>query len=668
MFQRNRPRYRPVSNNGSGSGAPGSGPGGLSGLPRGAPVSAAPAGLSGVFGAVLTLAVATIAVVGVAVSTGLWVYNDDLIKDKNDRQQGQIEALIADVASINASLPDGNGTVFFDDEWVMAHGPEPGRKFMFNASQISPGMKTNYIWPNVSGTVVLQETSPTMFPENLFAVTGEFDSRQIEFDLDLLTAGASRVFRWPNKNGVVATIADVVAVAGNTSEFLDSEFAILNDPDTTKLARFNASLLDTNTNRTYFFPNLDGTLVLTTGNQTLSDKILDNSNTIAVLDTEFTLENAAGGPGDEIQFDLSAVTAPRTISFANTDLTVVGRVSGSWSSTSLGLSSAGTYSDIQLGGAQNTDRFFRFRSGGGAPNGLAGVCLSSFDSNNWFLAADANDGGALKLFWNNSLPSADGELGDAILSVDQGTKDLQLHQSGDDTVYEALDVSQLTAPRTGTFPDTDCTFLCESATQNVTNKNLDTSNTITVLDTGFAIDNGTGAQLTFDTSSLTTSQSLSAPDNSGEIALNYNEEAAYVRLDSNFAVADNSNTKIVWSNTPVLNANGNWDTGTDEYTCPTDGLYRVSCYVTWSGGTPASSRLLFLVTSGSIGTLTIADQRGVTSRLSQGASITIPLNATDTIFVEAFQDSGSPNNVLANDSGGSGTYMMIEYVGPHSQV
>lgn len=647
--------------------------------PVGQPVIAGTSGVLGASGGggilssfysfltVLSMVVATIAVAGVAVSTGLWAHNVNELYAENRQDRDSIAALEAQIQAINQSLPDGNGTTFFDDTWVMAHAGAPSQKFMLNASQVTPGIKRNYAGPDADGVIALQETLPTTFPENLFAVTGDSDNRQLQLDLSLFSPDALRILKAPNKNGVIATIQDIVLVAGNSSEFLDSEFGLLNDPDITKLARVNLSLFDTNTNHTFFLPNLTGILLLTTGNQTISDKILDNSNSVTVLDTALTIEDA-GNPGSTAQFRVPNSGTQRTYTLADGSMVLVGRGTGGlWNLESLGLTgTANTFNAITMNAAANIDRFFRFGSVG---SGQAGVMLSSFSSNNWAVLGDGSAGGDFRIYWNNSIPSANNELGDAVLSVDAGTKDLQLHQSGDDTVYEALDVSQLTAPRTGTFPDTDCTFLCEAATQNVTNKNLDTSNTITVLDTGLAIENAGGVQLTLNTSGLSTDQTLSPPDNSGEIALNYNEETVYVQLTTTFSVPDNTMTKIEWDDPPLLDANGNWDTGTNEYTCPEDGLYRISCYIEWTSAAGGGNRKLFLTTSGSIGSLVLGDDRNVgTNRVFQGSSVLVPLNATDTLYAAALQDSGGANDITSMTDGASTTYMTVEYIGPHSQT
>lgn len=427
---------------------------------------------------VLTAIAAVVGVVGVGVSTGLWAYNVHLIQDTDKAQQSEINDLNATIMIIVDIL--GNGTIFIDDEWTMVNAVQQSRQFMLNASLISLGTKRNYAGPDADGIFLLDTTFVPVFEEQDFAITAMGDpTTRLELDLGMLTAGVVRILQVPNKNGIIATLQDVVAVAGNTSVFLDSAFRLENDPDTTKGAMFNLTFLTSNTNRTYWVPDLSGILVLTTGNQTISDKTIDNTNAITVLDINLAIESSSS-PGDLVMFDASGISTNRILTIADDDITIVGRAGTSWSVETLGLDGGtGTFNSIAVISMTQVDRFFRFRSGGGGIGGFSGIQLSSFDTDNWFLTADPNDGGDLKLFWNNTLPSANNELGDVILSVDDASKDLRLHQSGDDTIYADLDVSALTAPRTASFPDTDCVFLCESAVQNISNKDItDPSNTV----------------------------------------------------------------------------------------------------------------------------------------------------------------------------------------------
>ena len=236
-----------------------------------------------------------ISVIWIAIVTGLWLYNKSILV-------GDINNLDDRVDAINASIPEGNGTVFFDDEFTIANGPQPGRKFMFNASLVAMGTKRNYAFPNDDGIVLLDSTFEPVFPEDEFAVVGDVDpTTRLEFDLSLIPGSTLRLASWQNKHCTVACLDDINGGGGNATEFLDSQFAILNDPDTTKRAMFDASQIDPLTNRTYAFPNLNGTLTLTTGAQTLTDKIIDSTTNTVTADN---LHSAT------TTIDVSSATAP----------------------------------------------------------------------------------------------------------------------------------------------------------------------------------------------------------------------------------------------------------------------------------------------------------------------------------------------------------------------
>ncbi|MBI5511345.1 MAG: hypothetical protein HY903_21500 [Deltaproteobacteria bacterium] len=66
--------------------------------------------------------------------------------------------------------------------------------------------------------------------------------------------------------------------------------------------------------RTITWPNAGGTLLLGSAAQMVSNKILDASNTVAVADTLFTIENAAG---NTLTFDLTNLTNNRTVTLRN---------------------------------------------------------------------------------------------------------------------------------------------------------------------------------------------------------------------------------------------------------------------------------------------------------------------------------------------------------------
>lgn len=616
----------------------------------------------------LTALLAILAAIGVAVATGVLAHNIHKLYAQNQEMNQLINQLELQLQLINASLPDGNGTTVFDNEWTIAHGPNPGRKFMWNAGNITAGVKQTYYLPDTSGVVALQSTLPTTFPENLFAITGINDTRSVTFSLELFTPGITRVFQYPNKNGILATLDDIVAASGNTSEFLDSAFAILGDPDTTRRVMFNNGMLQTASNYTFFFPDVLGgaILVVTTGNQTLSDKTLDNTNIIMILDVNFAIENALG---NQAFFNATALTSNHVYTLPDADMTFVGRNDTDWEILSIGMDGgSGSFNFLNLMATTGVDRFFKFRSGGGGGgnNGYSGIYLSSSDTDNWFLTADANDGGDFKLFWNSSVPMGNNELGDVILSVDDSNKRLRLHQSGDDTVYMELSVSSLTVPRIGTFRDRNCLFVCSMGPQTLSLTVLDDTNTITVNDTELTIKGAGGRKLKFDGSNMQDDITLVPPIANGTMALDWNDDAVIcVALSggSDQTLSTGVATKINFVES--IDANGNFASGT--YTAPRTGLYRIFSAITFEGGLSVGVRRIILNHSGTEYLLQTLPAIS-TLDMGVGGSILLAANATDTFEIFGFQTAGVSLDVLNLVGSLVANRFSVEFVGFNSQI
>ncbi len=202
-------------------------------------------------------------------------------------------------------------TVFLDSEFAIQNDPDVSKEFMFDAGAISLATTRIFAWQDTDGTVALLSDVPvvtSVFEDDVFAIQHAADmSREIMFDVSSVSTFSTRTFTWQDKNGTVAMISDIFNALGNVSQFLDSEFAILNDPDNTKVAMFDASAIATLTTRTYVFPNLDGTLMLTAGVQTISDKTWDSSNAVTLLNTNLFLQDD-GDITKQLQFNIANQT------------------------------------------------------------------------------------------------------------------------------------------------------------------------------------------------------------------------------------------------------------------------------------------------------------------------------------------------------------------------
>lgn len=91
----------------------------------------------------------------------------------------------------------------------------------------------------------------------------------------------------------------------------DSLFTLQDDGDATKQLQFQLSGISTATTRTLTIPDASGVIELTTATQTVQNKTLDNTNTITLKDTNFTLQDD-GDTTKQLRFQLSGITTATT--------------------------------------------------------------------------------------------------------------------------------------------------------------------------------------------------------------------------------------------------------------------------------------------------------------------------------------------------------------------
>lgn len=105
----------------------------------------------------------------------------------------------------------------------------------------------------------------------------------------------------------------------------DVNLSIQDDGDATKIAKFNASAIDTATTRTYNLPNADTSLVGNDNAETLSNKDLDNTNSATFQDTNLTVQDNSDNT-KQINLDISNVDTgtTRTLGVPNADTTLLG--------------------------------------------------------------------------------------------------------------------------------------------------------------------------------------------------------------------------------------------------------------------------------------------------------------------------------------------------------
>jgi len=92
----------------------------------------------------------------------------------------------------------------------------------------------------------------------------------------------------------------------NTVNLLDSQFTLQDGASPSKAANFELSGISASTTRVISVPDADITLVGTDNAQTLSNKTLDNTSAIDIKDSELVLENA-GDSDVKARFDLTGL-------------------------------------------------------------------------------------------------------------------------------------------------------------------------------------------------------------------------------------------------------------------------------------------------------------------------------------------------------------------------
>lgn len=178
--------------------------------------------------------------------------------------------------------------------------------------------------------------------ENLFEIQDTSDAtRKVAFDVNHTATSTTTTIR--SNSSVNRTIdipdASTTLVGTDTTQSLtnktldntntvtlkDTLFTLQDDGDTSKQAKLQLSGISTATTRTLTVPDANTTIVGTDATQSLTNKTLDNTNTVTLKDTLFTLQDD-GDTSKQAKFQLSGITTAttRTYTVPNADTTLVG--------------------------------------------------------------------------------------------------------------------------------------------------------------------------------------------------------------------------------------------------------------------------------------------------------------------------------------------------------
>lgn len=204
----------------------------------------------------------------------------------------------------------------------------------------------------------------------------------------------------------------------------------------------------------------------TSGLEWLDSSTLEFDGTIE--DSAFTIFNTADD-SKKIQFDASDIASgtTRTFTAPDTSMILVGQTgNGLFDHTSLGMSDTATeFTSIAINGNLSPDisRYLSFRSVGFPDNGLAGVTFSGDDGDGAFITPDnyqfvmyaASASWRLMKRVTTGSPPPMPFINGTIMSIPMNTSSaIRFHKTGEgDSVYTQLNTSSLTTTRTLTAPD-----------------------------------------------------------------------------------------------------------------------------------------------------------------------------------------------------------------------
>lgn len=121
------------------------------------------------------------------------------------------------------------------------------------------------------------------------------------------------------------TLSNKTLDNSNIATLQDVNLTIQDNSDNTKQLKFEASAITTGTTRTLTAPDANTTILGTDATQTVSNKTLNNTNTITVQDSNFTLQDNSDNT-KQLQLQLSGLTTAttRTLTAPDANTTILG--------------------------------------------------------------------------------------------------------------------------------------------------------------------------------------------------------------------------------------------------------------------------------------------------------------------------------------------------------
>lgn len=231
----------------------------------------------------------------------------------------------------NKTLDVSNVVTLRDDRFTLQDDGDTTRQMTFQLSGITTGTTRVLTIPDASLTLVglattQSPTNKTFDNTNTFTVRDDRltlqdngdTTKQAAFQLSGISTGTTRTFTLPDASTTVVghdatqTLTNKT-ISGNSNviSIADNGFLVVDNSDNSKRLQLQCSGITTATTREWTVPDTDGTVALIAATQTLTNKTVDNTNTLTLRDDRLTLQDN-GDTTKQAVFQLSGISASTT--------------------------------------------------------------------------------------------------------------------------------------------------------------------------------------------------------------------------------------------------------------------------------------------------------------------------------------------------------------------